>query len=404
MLTDHLMKIKNMQIERPQAPITGYTPFALGFRPFFWSAGIFALLALPFWLTLLWQGEPVSAYYLNDIGWHRHEMLHGYTMAVIAGFLLTAVKNWTNQQTPSGYPLALLFSLWLAARVTPLIDTPALLIAALDMLFAPAVAIVIAIPIWRSKQLNNQVFPAILLLIAMANLTIHLELLGITQQGMEVASQLSPLLMLWILVIMAGRVVPFFIERATQGFERRNWRVIELLSSTSLVILMVALLIGSSKLISLAAIFAAIVHFIRLMGWYTHQLWKEPLIWVLWLGYLWLIIGFLLHALAEQGLIDMAAALHAYFVGALGVLSLGMMARVAIGHSGREMRLPHRAMVYAFVLINLAALTRIAAPLLPFEYLSSLSLAATFWCLSFAIFSWLYSPILLKARIDGRPG
>ena len=172
-----------MQIEMPREPITGYTPFALGFRPFFLSAGLFAVLIFPIWLTLLWQGDVISSYYRDSISWHRHEMLFGFTMAVIAGFLLTAVKNWTNQNTPSGVPLALIFLLWLVGRVAPLTELPAQLIAAVDLLFAPLLAIVIAIPIWRSRQHNNQIFPFILLLIGIANFAIHLELLGFTTQA-----------------------------------------------------------------------------------------------------------------------------------------------------------------------------------------------------------------------------
>ncbi len=393
-----------MQIERPQAPITGYTPFALGFRPFFWAAGVLALLIFPFWLSHLWQAIPISHYYGDNISWHRHEMLHGYVMAVIAGFLLTAVKNWTNQPTPSGTPLALLFLLWLAARIAPLFGLPPLLIAVLDLLFAPLVALAIAIPIWRVRQHNNQIFPLILLFIAAANLATHLNLLGFIETDPLHSSTLSPLLMIWILIIMAGRVIPFFIERATTGFERKSWRTIEILSPVTLLLLIAAQFSTSTTLITLAALLAAVVHAVRLMGWYTHQLWREPLIWILWLGYLWLVVGFVLHALAMQGVLPLSSALHAYFAGALGVLTLGMMARVAIGHSGRQMQLPHRAMVYAFVLINLAALSRVFAPLLPLNYNWSLGLAATAWCLSFLIFVWLYTPILLKARVDGRPG
>lgn len=392
-----------MQIEMPREPITGYTPFALGFRPFFLAAGILAVVIFPIWLAILWQGGTVSGYYPDDISWHRHEMLFGFTMAVIAGFLLTAVKNWTNRDTPSGLPLAAIFLLWLAARVAPLTESPALLTALTDTLFAPLVAIVIAVPILRSRQTNNLIFPFILLLIGAANLAIHLELLGITQRSRSPAEQVAPLLMLWVLVIMAGRVIPFFIERATQGFQRRSWKSVEVLSSASLVALMISLLVAP-EFSGILALLAAVVHLIRVTGWYTHQLWREPLIWVLWLGYLWLVIGLLLHGLAHYGVFPLNSAVHAYFVGAIGVLTLGMMARVAIGHSGREMRLPHSAMAYAFAMINIAALSRVFATSLPLDYTWSLGIAGIMWCGGFMIFVWFYTPILLKARVDGRPG
>ncbi len=392
-----------MQIDFPQQPVTGYTPFALGFRPFFLAAGLFVILFFPFWLGLLWQGEIISPYYQDSISWHRHEMLFGYTMAVIAGFLLTAVKNWTNLPTPSGLPLALLVALWLAARIAPLTPLPGYVIATLDILFAPILAIAIFIPTWRARQLHNQFFAVILLLIAAANLAIHLELNGITEGIRYPTEQLAPLLMLWILIIMAGRVIPFFIERATQGFERRSWKWIEQLSPISLLLLMGSILL-LPETIWMTALFATIIHGIRLSGWYTHQLWREPLIWVLWLGYLWLVLGFGLHALATLGLFPLSSAVHAYYIGALGVLSLGMMARVAIGHSGRMMQLTHRSMAYAFALVNLAALIRIFGPLLPWENHWPLGIAGTLWLAAFIIFTWVYAPILMKARIDGRPG
>ena len=393
-----------MQIQPPHAAITGYTPFALGFRPFFLAAALFSTLFFPLWLSLLWQGDVIAGYYQTSFNWHRHEMLFGYTMAVITGFLLTAVQNWTNQATPSGAPLASLFLLWLAARIAPLVDAHPLFIATLDLLFAPLLALVIAIPIWRSRQHPNLIFPFILLLIGAANLAIHLELLGITESGFQQGEQLVPFLMLWILIIMAGRVIPFFIERATQGFKRRSWPVIETLSPATLVLLMVAQLYAAPLLISLSAAFAAAIHLIRLIGWYSPQLWREPLIWILWLGYLWLVIGFTLHALAMQGVMPLSWALHGYYAGALGVLSLGMMARVTLGHSGREMRLPHRAIALAFVMLNIAVVCRVAMPLLPWDYHWPLGLAGALWCIAFTIFLWFYGPMLVKARVDGQPG
>ena len=393
-----------MKIQQPQPAVTGYTPFALGFRPFFLAAAFFSVILFPLWLGLFWQGENIANYYQDSLGWHRHEMIYGYTMAVIAGFLLTAVTNWTNQPTPSGAPLALLFLLWLCARIMPLFNAPDILIAVIDLLFAPLLALIIALPTWRSRQHSNQIFPFILILIGAANTATHLELLGFTTQGLTQANQTAPFLMLWILIIMAGRVIPFFIERATQGFQRRSWKMIETLSPATLLLLMAAQFFTNPSLISLAAALAAVVHLIRLTGWYSHQLWREPLIWVLWLGYLWLVIGFALHALAVQGVIPLNLALHAYFVGALGVLTLGMMARVALGHSGRKMHLTHRAMSYAFVMLNIAAVCRVFIPLLPLDYYWTLGLAGTLWCIAFIIFLWFYTPILLKARVDGQPG
>jgi uncharacterized protein involved in response to NO len=395
-----------INIEEPNKPGLAWLRGALGFRPFFLLAGVVVVLFVPLWLWLLPTAGNPSLYYPDGLNWHRHEMLFGFAAAVIAGFLLTAVHNWTNLPTPTGWPLLGLVILWLAGRWLPFTPLPGLVIAVVDLLFTLILALLLAWPIVRAKQLNNQIFPLILLLLTGANAMVHLEILGVTRNTATTGIMAALLLSTWVVVVMGGRVIPFFIERATQGFERKSWKSIEWLSLATMVLLLVAVFLDlPGGFQAICAFAAALVHLIRLAGWYTHQLWKTPLIWVLWLGYLWMVIGFALHGLALFQQLPMTLAIHAYTVGGLGVLTLGMMARVAIGHTGRMMQLTSVSMVWAFVLVNLAALVRVFLPLVMMKsYIITVMIAGTLWVAGFLIFVIIYWPILTQPRIDNRPG
>ncbi len=200
-----------------------FSIFNLGFRPFFLLAAIFATLLIPLWLAVLtglWSAPP----YLGPVGWHAHEMLFGYTMAVVAGFLLTAVPNWTGLPTPSGALLAALALLWLAGRFA-LISTafvPDWLAAVIDVSFLPTIAGVLALPLWQSQSRSNFVFPFILLALAGANLIIHLQALGVTASGTDYALQFTLNAITLIMILIGGRVIPIFTANVLTGIRVRH--------------------------------------------------------------------------------------------------------------------------------------------------------------------------------------
>ncbi|MEW5755129.1 MAG: NnrS family protein [Pseudomonadota bacterium] len=394
-----------IQIEEPARPAnSGFVPFALGFRPFFLGAGILAVLYMVLWLGVYLDAWPLAQHYQDALSWHRHEMVFGYGLAVVAGFLLTAVRNWTNLPTPAGTPLALLFLLWLMGRVLAVLPVPGWVLAIVDGLFPLILALVLFIPIAKARQHHNQIFPVILVVITVADVLMHLQYLGITHSSAESGLQLALLSILWIMAIMGGRVIPFFIERAIPGFKRRSWSLVEKSAGPSIVALMAAVLLQSSTATIVTAVLAAVIHGVRVFGWHDRKLWSVPLLWVLWLGYAWIVIGFALHAVSAAGLAPPALALHAYGVGGMGVLTLGMMARVALGHTGRNMQLTTPWMVGSFALLALAALVRVFGPMLPFSPQAVIGLSGVLWVLAFVIFVWVYTPILMRPRIDGRPG
>jgi len=399
------MALFNINELNNKIPPDRFSLFALGFRPFFLMAGLAAILLMGGWLLLL---TPVTGFetYYGPALWHGHEMVFGFAAAVIAGFLLTAARNWTNVETLKGSALAGLVLLWLAGRLFALLPTllPSWLIAVVDLAFIPLLAVALAMPILRTDKKPQLIFVALLMLMFVANLLVHLVILDIIAISAELGVRLAVNAVLVIIVVMAGRVLPLFIERGAPGSQPRKWPWLEKAAPLSMVaLLLVELLQLDPRLIAVVAVVAAIVNGLRLWGWYSHRVWQVPLLWVLVLGYGWLVLGFIMTAAAMLGLIVESFALHA-FAAAISVLSLGMMARVALGHTGRLLQ-PARAMTWAFVLLNIAMFLRVFASLIFPAAVNVLIFFAGFLVsVAFVIFVAVYLPILSKARIDGRPG
>ncbi len=381
----------------------GFALFALGFRPFFLAAGWAAVVLVPLWAATFLGLIEVNTRY-GTYNWHAHEMLFGYAMAVIAGFLLTAVRNWTGQDTATGNSLMVLVLIWLAGRLLPFTPLPAVLIAGGDLLFLPALAVAIGIPLSRSKQPHNLVFPVLLALLTGANLLVHLAVLAGTDTW-RMGIDLTVGLIVGLVIIVGGRVVPFFIERGLPGTQAPKWPKLEILVFVTAAVWLVAkVLAPASPWMAIAAGVAACVHGVRVGLWYTPRLWSVPLLWVLYLGFTWLVVGFLLDALAGFGTVAPSLALHAYTVGTIGTLTLGMMARVSLGHTGRAMQ-SARPIDVAFVLINVAAFFRIIVPLVfPAAYPTWIGAASIFWLVAFLLFVGVYTPVLIRPRVDGQPG
>lgn len=392
------------RISEPDPRLPRFALFALGFRPFFLAGGLSAVILMVSWLIIQGRGLPLPAYY-GPIGWHGHEMLFGYTMAVVAGFLLTAVSNWTGQPTAKGRWLALLVGLWLAGRLAPLFASQYPLVAALaDLAFLPAVGIAVAVPLLRAGQRQHYVIAVIIALLLVANALTHSGL-GLGGEWSTRGLTLGVNTVALLIGLMGGRVIPFFIERAVIGAKRRSWRAVEIGSMAGLALVMVLEFFApASTALALAATAAALFNGLRLAGWHHRDLWRNPLLWVLFMGYGWLVVGLLLKGVAALGLVAPTTVLHAITVGAIGVLTLGMMPRVSLGHTGREMKAP-ATIPTAFLLINLAVLVRVFGPIIAPEYHTAwIHSSGTLWEAAFLLFSLRFLSILIRPRVDGRPG
>ncbi|MGE5668270.1 MAG: NnrS family protein [Betaproteobacteria bacterium] len=380
-------------------------PFALwqlGLRPFYLLASAFASLSIGLWAAQYagWLTTP----YLDGPMWHAHEMIFGFALAVIAGFLLTAVRNWTGQPTPSGGMLMALVALWIAGRV--LLLTPfRVTAAAIDTLFPIAVALGIGVPLVRSGNRRNYLFIGLLLAMALLDLTEHLARLRVIALTERYAVQGALDVVLLIMTVMGGRVIPMFTSNGVRGSQPRRNTAIERLAPASAVALLVAdlLTLPAWALIGVLVL-GAIVQAVRVWLWRPWQTLRAPLVWVLHAGYLWIPVYLGLRALAEAGELPTPIATHALTAGAIGMLTIGMMTRTARGHSGRPLT-ADRYEVAAYMLVGIAAITRVLLPLVAMSaYRGAVIASAFMWSLAWAIYVARYWPILTRPRVDGKPG
>jgi uncharacterized protein involved in response to NO len=380
--------------------------FALGFRPFFLLSGLFAILSIALWVPTFVGWLPLNSYY-GQIGWHSHEMIFGYTAAVIAGFLLTSVRNWTEMATPQGSSLAALTLIWCLGRILPFFPSAlsAELIALVDLSFLPALAVGIGVPLVRRGDRRNLLFLPLIAVFWLANILVHLALLGFVPNLAHKAVILGLNLVVLLIVIMGGRVIPFFTERALQAIRIKRWNAIEWLAIISVIAFTLAeFFFIDPRVAGVFAGVAAIANGIRLGGWYTYRYWRVPLLWVLHLGYGWIVAGFMLKAGSALGVIPPQFTVHAFSLGAIGVLTMGMMARVSLGHTGRPLKVG-AGMVIAFAAVNLAAVTRGLLPILQPQWFPQLViLSGVLWLVAYAIFIVVYVPVLLQPRLDGKLG
>ncbi|HEY5717631.1 MAG TPA: NnrS family protein [Motiliproteus sp.] len=394
-----------LQIDRsPPIPQDRNALLFLGFRPFFLLAGLSSVGLIAIWLPLFygqWQLNP----HFTPVHWHGHEMLFGYATAVIAGFLLTAVRNWTGFPMPSGAKLGVLVAIWLAGRLLVSVDLgqPRWLTACVDGAFLPAVMVALAPALIRARKLRNLAFLVILSALTAANLLMHQQALGEgNTAALGLHSGLS--LIIVVIIVMGGRVIPFFTRNPLPGMEPRVWPLIETAAVGLPVLLLASETLGLPSLwLALLALAAGVVQLVRLSGWYDHRIWSRPIIWVLHVAYAWIGIGFLLKGLSTLALVAPTAPTHAFTVGGIGLMTLGMMGRVALGHTGRELILP-RPTVWAIGLLALITPLRVAAALLPDAAPALLGISVLGWVIGFGLFVYCYAPILKRPRLDGRPG
>lgn len=381
---------------------------SLGFRTFYLLAAIFAVLAVPFWL-LSYSGVLQAGAYLQGIFWHSHEMVFGFAIAVMTGFLLTAVRNWTGLPTSTGLALAAMAALWLAGRVL-IITGPPMLADIADIAFIPVLAIVIAAPIIRSRNQRNYKIIALLVLIALVHVVYHLASLGPLPAWLAYTSVITAIDLISILfALVAGRVIPAFTRNAIAGSDPKQLVWLEFLSFGSLILIVTAR-VGSdwfsipALLPTTLLVVAAVSHSFRLALWQPQLTVRDPLLWMMPVAYSWLPIALFLRALAGHAIVSQGVWIHALTTGAISGLMLAMMMRSSLGHTGRPLVASEQDMT-AFLLLQLAAIVRVIAGLFGTGLYQAVVVASgVLWMLAFGIFLRRYLPMLVQPRIDGRPG
>lgn len=390
--------------EITQAPaLRGWPLFRLGFRPFYLCAALLALLAVPLWVALF-LGEATLNLAVPPLLWHAHEMLFGFAVAVVIGFLLTAGKAWTGLATPRGPFLAALVLLWLAARVAGVV-APYPVYAVLDWLLLPIVAVILVDLLVRARNRRNLPLAMLLLLLSLANMVFHLAVIGALDLSPVRALHAGLALIVMIECVIAGRVVPAFTASATPGLQINASRGLDAATlSVSALALALWIFAPPSAVSATAFAVAAVLHVARQACWHPWDTRSRPILWILHAAYAWIAIGFALLALAQSGWMSASAGVHALAVGATGGLIIGMMTRTARGHTGRPLR-ASRLEVLAYLLVMGAAVLRVLLPLLVPQYLRELLIcAALAWSVAFGLYLVVFAPWLFKTRLDGRDG
>ncbi len=381
------------------------------FRPFFLGGSLFSILCLFLWICAL-NGWMVISPYANILFWHGHEMLFGFVAAILAGFLLTAVQNWTQLRATNGRALLALFALWLTGRVLMFSSVAKFewVVAAVDLAFLPAVALLAARLIIKAKNYRNLLFVPVLLLLTFTNLLTHLSFLldrpAWLSWGLNAAVMLVSLLM----ILVGGRVIPMFSANgtATKAVAALVWLEKLCLFSAGLIgLVFVAGIQDSLPPVLMVALFAisALANTIRAGRWFIPKIFNNPLVWCLHTAYWFIPLGMALFALHYAGFpVSSTVALHALTAGAMGSLIMAMISRVSLGHSGRPLSV-RPVMQLAFLLIWLSGMTRLLVGIFAgAQIVAGYSLAALMWILAYGLFVVNYASILTSPRPDGKPG
>jgi uncharacterized protein involved in response to NO len=391
---------------RPRVPDPGAIPlFTYGFRPFFLGAALWAIVALALWIGSLagfWRLAPGY----GALAWHAHEMLFGYGSAVVTGFLLTAIPNWTGRLPVGGSRLGLLFLLWCIGRLSFLAITSSSMVPAvvIDSLFLPCILVVMFREIVVGRNWRNLAPLAVVTLLAAANIAFHAEVLIAGAPSVGLRAGVSALVVL--IVLIGGRITPSFTHN---WLSRAGSPVLPtpfgLMDKLALGVTAAALLLWIfAPAATVTAIFflgGAVALSVRLWRWEGVRTWREPLLLVLHLGYGFVPLGFLLGAISILFPESLAgtAALHAWTVGAIGLMTLGVMTRATRGHTGRAMTASSITMA-SYGAMLAAAVLRMAAGLFPQAYMSLLEFSAFAWILAFSLFLIGYAPMLIAPRLD----
>jgi uncharacterized protein involved in response to NO len=397
-----------INITGENGPVKRFALFDLGFRPFFLGAGLYAVISVALWMLIMGFGLPVELA-IPALSWHAHEMLYGYSMAIIAGFLLTAVRNWTERQTPTGLLLFVIFLFWLLARIMPVFAfawaVP--LMAFFDLLFAVSLIVAISIPVIQARAWRQLAIIGKVVFLLIGNICFYAGLFGLWDNGVHFGLYFGLYLIIALILTMLRRLIPFFTERGV-GYSvtltNRRW-----LDISSVIIFLVFfvcdLFFYAPRIAAASALILFVLHGIRFYGWYTPGILRKPLLWSLYAGYGFIIIGFPLYAAAVFLNVTPFAATHAFAYGGIGIITLSMISRVSLGHTGRDIHAAPRFLATVLILLVLGALIRVFPVLIsPAHYTLYIVVSQLLWMLSFGGFVWIYAPILMRPRVDGQPG
>lgn len=380
-----------------------HTFWKLGFRPFFFFGIIYALVLISYWVAIQ-TGFLTWPHPVNPITWHGHEMIFGFVTAIVAGFILTASQNWSGVRGVHGRPLMSLVGLWILGRVFAGFAPETYAFSIVDLLFYPALAWLLKPHLGIESQKRNRIFFVVFFLMFAANALFHFAK-HFDSQFQNLALYFSIYLVITMVVLIAGRVVPFFTQRALNslpvgvapGLDR--WLVPSVIAYA-----FVFILFPDSQLTGWFGLINAGLFVVRLILWKPWRSIRVPILFILYVGYAFIPIGFLVNSLSVFGGLRLSLGAHAFGFGVIGIFIYGMVSRVSLGHTGRPIR-ASRLTVMGYAMMTTGALVRVFGSLLvPEQWTATISLAGGLWVVSFALMAYQYLPILLAPRLDGAEG
>ena len=401
-MTDNGTETRNCMLDHP-------------FRVFFMATAVYAILAIFGWIVFLFANWRLPVGWA-PLQWHSHEMMYGFATAAITGFVLTALTNWTGAKPLQGRALLMLLFVWVAGRLVMWFAgwLPPWLVAFVDLVFLAILAVYVFGVLWHYKNRRNLVLVGVLVLLFVANGFMHAGFIYHTPQWLAKGQLMGFDLIVLLIAIIGGRIIPTFTgnwlrKQGVEGSSIRHWNVIEVLALVGLFLTFILdVMMGSHaaipNIVNVVVLSTAILHALRLFGWAGWLTWREPLLWVLHMAYLWLVFALALRGL--NGFVDFipsSAWQHALGVGVIGTMILAVMTRVSVGHTGRTLTLLPWA-VGIYISISVAAIVRILVVFGLFDFRVGISVSAVAWVAAFGLFMVIYTPILMKPRVDGRRG
>ncbi len=375
-----------------------------GFRPFFLCGAVYTIFSVLLWGGFYGGYAEIPAVLQDPVGWHAHEMIYGYTMAIVAGFLLTAVANWTGGAPARQMHLAGLVCLWVAGRIVLNLNTglPGWLVYGIAAAFIPALAVSLALPLLKSRNIRNFIFLGLLSVLFACEGAFFLT-------GKIMPLYLAVLMIVMMISLIGGRIIPAFTVAALRRKGETAYPTPQPKTDIAALFSLLAtagclMVFGTTHVVFAGAAFvAAMIHAWRMRYYLTNRVWHDPMLWILHLGYAWLVFGLFCAAAAGLDFIPFSVALHTVTVGSIGSMTLGMMCRVTLGHTGRDLT-ASKLTTLSFVLMQLAAIIRVGGVIImPEQAVLWIAATACLWAVCFACYLPVYAPMLWKARPDGAP-
>lgn len=376
----------------------------LGFRPFFLLGGLYAIISIAVWAWMFQMGQP-KWLAVPALWWHVHEMLFGFSMAIVVGFLLTAVQNWTGIPGTKRYRLALLVALWLAVRVLLWTPVPLWLTSTLEALFLALAAYEVGGRVVQAKGWRNFFFVPLFLLAIAANFASYATIKGMPPFSSSAVWQAMLWWFMLLLSVMGGRVIPFFTARRFQFTKPEAYRWLDILANVPLLALFILCFfpISMAQLGQPIMLIAGLAQLVRCLRWQPWRTLSEPLVWSLQIFYLCIPATLLLKGSVDNPFIT-HNLLHLFAIGALAGVILAMIARVTMGHTGRAIY-EGPSMLWAFITLLLSALIRgFGVAFWPTQMMLWINISSALWMVAFALFVLKFAKMLVTPRVDGHPG